>query len=95
MKLTQTYLRELIKESLEEADITDLEAVGAEEAYGDNTGEDEHVRGMLADESKKVSRLLSDIAGLQSYFEKQAASSDLLDALNTAYIALQRVEKML
>jgi len=47
MKISKEYLRNLIKESLDE--ITDLEAVGAEEAYGDDS-EERHVKSMLHSE---------------------------------------------
>ena len=69
MKLTKSYIKQLIRESIGE--ITDLEAVGTEEAYGDDDSEEkEHVRGMLDKEKNehlyKIDMMLADLAVLES-----------------------------
>lgn len=69
MKITKDYLRKLISESLQE--VTDLEAVGTEEAYGDDDSEEkEHVRGLLGKEREehlyKIDMMLADLAVLES-----------------------------
>jgi hypothetical protein len=94
MKITSEYLKQLIKEALEEADLTDLEAVGPEEAYGDDD-EQRYVKDMLQGEydvnMEKVSRLLSDLAGLKSTIDNPQA----LKQLQIAMSALMEVEKSL
>jgi hypothetical protein len=94
MKLTQEYLKALIRESLQEGDLTDLEAIGAEEAYGDDS-EEKYVKDMLQSEYdvniEKVSRLLSDLAGLSKTIDNPQA----LKQLQIAMSALEQVEKML
>jgi len=94
MKITSEYLKQLIKEALEEAELTDLEAVGPEEAYGDDD-EQRYVKDMLQGEydvnMEKVSRLLSDLAGLKSTIDNPQA----LKQLQIAMSALMEVEKSL
>jgi hypothetical protein len=94
MKITSEYLKQLIKEALEEANLTDLEAVGPEEAYGDDD-EQRYVKDMLQGEydvnMEKVSRLLSDLAGLKSTIDNPQA----LKQLQIAMSALMEVEKSL
>jgi hypothetical protein len=91
-KINKDIIRNLIRESLEE--ITDLEAVGAEEVYGDD-GEEQRIKQLLAHESEAISRLLSDVRGLQTHFANQSAKKEILDALSVAYEALADVEKNL
>lgn len=79
MKISKETLKQLIRESLQE--ITDLEAVGAEEAYGDEDGEEQaHVRDMLKKEQEsyieKIDLLLRDVAVLESSFAQTHPGND-------------------
>ena len=72
MKITKSILKQLIRESISE--ITDLEAIGAEEAYGDdNSEEEEHIRNISKDREvaiEKIDWMLSDLAGIHSLIRK-------------------------
>jgi hypothetical protein len=79
MKISKEHLKQLIRESLSE--ITDLEAVGSEEEYGDeNADEEAHVRDILKKEQEeyieKISLLLRDVAVLESSFAQTHPGND-------------------
>lgn len=79
MKISKEHLRNLIRESLSE--ITDLEAVGAEEEYGDDDADEQaHVRDMLKKEQEeyieRIDLLLRDLAVLESSFAETHPGND-------------------
>ena len=96
MKVSNDYLRKLILESLQE--ITDLEAVGAEEVYGDDE-EERHVRQMLSSEHEdiieRISRTSADVAGLSSTIKNIKGNPQAVEMLEQCFKILKQVETIL
>jgi|688.fasta_scaffold632590_2 hypothetical protein len=100
MKITREYLKALIKESLQEADLTDLEAVGAEEAYSsDDEEEVRHVRGMLSKEREinvdRIDVMMADLATLASTFKQQNGDPQVLQLIEDSISNLQKVQTLI
>lgn len=98
MKISKEHLRKLIRESLSE--ITDLEAVGAEEAYGDDNEEEAmHVRGMLSQEREvninRIEMMKSDLATLSSIFKQQNGDPQVLNLIENCISNLEQIQNMI
>ncbi len=98
MKIDKESLKQLIRESLSE--ITDLEAVGAEEEYSsDDEEEVRHVRGMLSKEREininRIDVMMTDLATLSSTFKQQNGDPQVLQLIEDSISNLKTIQTLI